>query len=108
MGQPLKLVRGDDELIVYGRAQAAVHIAQGWAYEDPNLAAAGAPADNLLELGVSDTIAGALADLGLTTFADVAESPVEDLVSIKGVGKKTAASLKAAAAELIGLQLEGE
>lgn len=30
MGQPIKLVRGNEVMIVYGRAQAAVHAAEGW------------------------------------------------------------------------------
>jgi hypothetical protein len=33
MGQPIKLVKGNETLTVYGSAQAAVHIAQGWQLE---------------------------------------------------------------------------
>jgi len=33
MGQPIKLVKGDETLTVYGRAQAAVHAADGWQVE---------------------------------------------------------------------------
>lgn len=38
MGQPIHLRKGDKTLIVYGRAQAAVHAADGWQVADENVA----------------------------------------------------------------------
>lgn len=33
MGQPIKLIKGNETITVYGRAQAAVHVAEGWQIE---------------------------------------------------------------------------
>lgn len=30
MGQPIKLIKGKETLFVYGNAQAALHLADGW------------------------------------------------------------------------------
>lgn len=101
MGQPIYLTKGDEKMTVYGAAQAAVHRAQGWQFVNKDVQAAAPKADDLTELGISEEIAGSLANLGYITFEDVAEAPVDKLLSVKGIGKKTAASLKATASELI-------
>ena len=34
MGEPIKLVKDDEVMVVYGMAQAAVHVAEGWLPEN--------------------------------------------------------------------------
>ena len=107
MGQPIKLVKTDSEgvqeLIVYGRGQAAVHVAQGFQYETEAEAQAGVRADDLTAIsGLSAGVVEGITALGLLTYDDVAEAPVKDLVKIQGVGQKMAAKLKSEAAELSG------
>ena len=34
MGEPIKLVKGSEVMVVYGMAQAAVHAAEGWLPEN--------------------------------------------------------------------------
>lgn len=37
MGEPILLKKGNDEMTVYGRNQAAVHVAEGWALVDETI-----------------------------------------------------------------------
>lgn len=38
MGQPIVLKKkGEPDMTVYGRSQAAVHVAEGWALEDDTI-----------------------------------------------------------------------
>ena len=107
MGQPIKLLRtdsdGEQELIAYGRGQAAVCVAQGYHYAAEDEARAGIRADDLTAIsGLSAGVVEGMTALGLLTYDDVAEAPVKDLVKIPGVGQKMAAKLKSKAAELSG------
>lgn len=40
MGEPITLVKGNKTMDVYGRAQAAVHVSDGWQVADKDTAAA--------------------------------------------------------------------
>jgi hypothetical protein len=57
MGQPIKLTKGRETMTVYGRAQAAVHVAEGWRLEDADMAAslpAVETAVNLADLDIDE------------------------------------------------------
>jgi transcription termination factor NusA len=102
MGQPVTLQRGEEEVIVYGRAQAAVYVAQGYRYGDADTAAAGIPADDLTAIqGVNEDMAAKIASRGWTTYEAVAEAPVKEMMAIKGIGPKLAATIKGEAAQLV-------
>jgi transcription termination factor NusA len=104
MGQPITLAKDGNELIVYGRSQAAVHVAQGYQYTDSDVAAAGVRADDLTALrGVNEDMAAKIAGRGWTTYEAVAEAPVKEMTAIKGIGPKLAATIKGEAARLAGL-----
>ncbi len=102
MGQPIYLKRkGKPDLVVYGPAQAAVHIAQGWQHADPEQVASGVRADDLTAInGVGEHFAEQLAGIGFVTYVAIAEAPVKNLTALNGVGKETADLLKASAAKL--------
>lgn len=99
MGEPITLVDPNGEpFTVYGRHEAAVYLSQGYTYEGEVFI----PGDDLSMLdGATDAIIQGLTALGLYSFAAVANVDDEKLTGINGVGAKTAAKLKASAAELL-------
>jgi hypothetical protein len=105
MGQPIRLVSPDGEgltrvsITVYGRHEAAVYLAKGYQpAEDGLLGNVPIPTEDLSLLdGATEAIVQGLTSLGLDTCAAVAAADVDTLTGIKGVGKATAARLRASA-----------
>lgn len=107
MGEPIYLVKTDEKgkevgkETAYGPAQAATLRAKGYAYATDKPPTAEVSADDLTKLeGVTDTIAEAMVNAGMLTYADVIEAPLEKLTALPGVANATAGKIKASAAKL--------
>lgn len=95
MGQPIKLVRDDEEMTVYGRHQTAVHVAQGWSYADEADEANAAPT-----LPLPEDFPGRkeLAAAGISHVENVPRDE-DGLTAVRGIGPATAAEILEALAE---------
>lgn len=74
MGQPIQLRKGSETMTVYGRNQAAAHVADGWQLVDKNTTL---PAPPVVESAPIDATDAARA---------LAESNGIDLATIEGTG----------------------
>jgi len=98
MGQPILMVKGEENITLYGMAEAAKYKAMGWQFEDENLPEA--TADDLTQVkGVSNGYAAKMADLRIYTFRALANAKIELLTGIGGIGPTKAEAIMVAAQE---------
>jgi len=105
MGQPIRLVKGNDTMTVYGRHQAAVHMADGWRLQGDGGDLAPSPVVWYSVRQVADDagvphVADALLAAGYATADEIIKDS-DGLTAVSGVGKATARKLLAAAQELV-------
>jgi len=102
MGQPIYLVREDEELTVYGPNQTRAMMAQGWKLKgDANEALSFGLVDDLTVIsGVGEATAAILADAGFKTYESIVNAPVEKLVALDKISLLFAQKIQKNAAEL--------
>lgn len=103
MGQPIYLERDGEHVTLYGRSEAQKYMAQGW----KQIVGEGkvgpiTGTDDLTRIkGVSDNLAGILANAGFKTYASIAHAHPDKLVALDGIGSKTAAKIQEEAEALL-------
>jgi predicted flap endonuclease-1-like 5' DNA nuclease len=102
MGQPIYLVREEEETVVHGPNQARVMMTQGWRPKEEEDAVAFSGVDDLTVIsGVGEATAAILADAGFRTYVSIADAPVEKLVALDKISLMTATKIQKNAADLV-------